>query len=145
MRTLLITWPLDNYPLTGQSKTNIASLPKYGTSSGKNRIFLSIVPTKLLDDAYQRRNRGVCLAFAMTLHAEDTLVSARLQRRFYKVGSTGPLCSKTHIIFASHAQIVRKLGKFQDPILEVKIFDVWGMISWGHSPILSATSSFWLL
>ena len=27
MRTLLITWPLDNYPLTGQSKTNITSLP----------------------------------------------------------------------------------------------------------------------
>ena len=56
----------------------------------------------------------MCSAFAMTLHAEDTSVPARLQIRFYKVGSTGPLCSKTHIIFASHAQIVRKLGKFQE-------------------------------
>ena len=33
-------------------------------------------------DAYQRRNRGVCSAFAMTLHVEDTSVPARLQRRF---------------------------------------------------------------
>ena len=75
---------------------------------------LNIVQTKLLDDAYQKRNRGVCSAFAMTLHAEDTSVPARLQRRFFKVGFIGPLCSKTHTIFASHAQIVRKLGKFQE-------------------------------
>ena len=34
-----ITWPLDNYPLTGQSKTSVVSLLKYGTSSGKSRIF----------------------------------------------------------------------------------------------------------
>ena len=112
--TQSITWTLGNYPLTGQSKTSVVSLSKYGTSSGKSRIFLSIVPTRLFDDVYQRRNRGVCSAFAMTLHAEDTSVPARLQRRFFKVGFTGPLCSKTHTIFASHARIVRKLEKFQE-------------------------------
>ena len=72
----------EQYPLTGQSKTNVVSLPKYGTSSGKSRIFLSIVPTRLLDDAYQRKNRGVRYAFAMNLHAEGTSVPARLQRKF---------------------------------------------------------------
>ena len=32
----------------------------------------------------------------MNLHAEDTLIPAILQRKFYRVGFTGPLCSKTH-------------------------------------------------
>ena len=38
----------------------------------------------------------MCSAFVMILHAEDTSVPVRLQRRFYKVGSTGPLIV-THI------------------------------------------------
>jgi len=148
MRTLLITWPLDNYQLTGQRKTNTASLPKYDTSSGMNRIFLSIIPTKLLDDAYQRRNREVCSTFAMTLHEEDTLVFARLQRRFYKVGFTGPLCSKTHTIFASHAQIVRRMENFQEEtwcpwilFLKSKFLTFGVSTSWDHSQIPSATIS----
>ena len=108
-----------NYLTTGQLPADWTKQDQYrfftqGTSSGKNCIFLSIIPTKLLDDAYQRKNRGVCSGFTMILHAEDTSVPARLQRRFYKVGFTSPLCSKTHTIFASHAQIVRKLGKFQE-------------------------------
>jgi len=57
---------------------------QYGTSSGKSRVFLSIVPTRLFDDAYQRKNRGVCLAFAMNLHATDILVPAKSQRKFTK-------------------------------------------------------------
>ena len=48
----------------------------------------------------------MCLVFAMNLHAEDTSVLAKPQRKFYKVGFTGPLYSKTHSTFASHVQIV---------------------------------------
>jgi len=107
-------WPLDKYLLSGQSKNSVISLPKYGTSSGKSRVFLSIILTRLFDDAYQRKNRGVCLAFAMNLHAADILVPSKPQRKFYKVGFTGPLCSKTHSTFASHVQIIRRLGKFRE-------------------------------
>jgi len=61
----------DNYPLNGQGKTSIASLPKYDTSFGKNHISLSIVLTKLFDDVYQKKNRGACLVSAMNSHAEE--------------------------------------------------------------------------
>ena len=60
------------------------------------------------------KNREVCLAFAINLHAADTSVPAKLQRKFYKMGFTDPLCSKTHSTFASHVQIIRRLGKFQE-------------------------------
>jgi len=106
--------PLDNYLLTGKSKTSVASLPKYGTSSGRSHIVLSIVLTRLFDDAYQKKNRGVCLVFVINLHAKDTSVLVKSQKKFYKVGFTGPLCSKTHSTFASHVQIVRRLGKFRE-------------------------------
>ena len=39
--------------------------------------FLSIIPTRLFDDAYQRKNKGVCLAFAMNLHATDISVPVK--------------------------------------------------------------------
>jgi len=95
MRILLIIWLPDNYPLNGQIRTSIAYLLRFGTSSGKNRIFSGTVLTRSFGDVYQRRNRGVTSIFAMTLHAEDTLVSAKPQRKSYKVSFTGPLCSKT--------------------------------------------------
>ena len=105
---------LVNYPLSGHSKTSVISLPKYGTSSRKSCIFLSIIPTRLFDDAYQRKNRGVWLAFAMNLHVADILVLAKPQRKFYKVDFTGPLYSKTDSIFVSYVRIVKRLGRFQE-------------------------------
>ena len=114
MRILSIIWSPDNYLLNGPRRISIASLPKFGTSSGKNCISLSTVLTRLFDDAYQKKNRGVCLVFAMNLHAEYTSVPEKSQKIFYKVGFTGPLCSKTHSNFVSHVQIVKILGKFQD-------------------------------
>ena len=77
----------------------------------------------------------------MNLHAEDTSVPVRPQKKFYKVGFTDPLYSKTHSTFASHVQISQKIGKISrrdmmplNPILEVEIFDVWGIDFMGPFP-----------
>ena len=109
-----------NYLATGQ-------LPADWTKQDQCRLFaqvwcffweelylFKIVLTRLFDDAYQKKNRGVCLVFAMNLHAEDTSVPVKPYRKFYKVSFTGPLCSKTHSTFASHVQIIKKLGKFRE-------------------------------
>jgi len=45
----------------------------------------------------------------MNLLVVDTLVPAKLPRRSYKVGSTGPLCSRIPSTFASHAQTAKWL------------------------------------
>jgi len=114
------SWYVDivNYLVTGQlptewTKTGIASLPKFDTSSGKNRISSSIVLIKSFDDIYRRKDRGACSISAMSLHAENTSVSAEPQRKFCKVGFTGPLCSKTPFIFVSHVQTVKRLERFR--------------------------------
>jgi len=39
----------------------------------------------------------------MNLHTVDTLVPVRLLKRYYKVGSIGPLCSKMPMNFARRA------------------------------------------
>ena len=79
------------------------SYPKSGISFGRNHIFLSTVLTKLLGDAFPMRRLGVFYLFVTTLHAVDTLVLARLLKKYYKVGSIGPLCSKMLMNFARRA------------------------------------------
>jgi len=130
-RILSIIWSRDNYPLNGQSRTSIASLPRFGSSSKKNHISLSTVLTCLVGDVYQKRKKEVCSISAMSLHAEATSIPTKSRRKSYKVGFTGPLCSKTPSSFASHVQTV-KTGKILrrymiplNPILEFENFDVW--------------------
>ena len=79
------------------------SYPKSGISFGRNRIFLSIVLTKLLGDAFRMKRLRVFYPFVTTLHAVDTLVPARLLKKCYKVGSIGPLCLKMLMNFARRA------------------------------------------
>jgi len=76
----------------------------------------------------------------MNLLVLDTLVPAKPPKRSYKVGSTGPLCSKIPSIL----QVMRKLPndyknykERQMPlnlILEVEIFNFWGIDFMGPFP-----------
>ena len=65
------------------------SYPKSGISFKRNRIFLSTVLTKLLQDASPMMKLRVFYLFVTNLHAVDTLVPARLLKKCYKVGSIG--------------------------------------------------------
>ena len=50
------------------------------------------------------RRLRVFYPFVTNLHAVDTLVPARLLKKYYKVGSIGPLCSKMRMNFARRAR-----------------------------------------
>jgi len=65
---------------------------------GRNRIFSITVSTKSLGDAFLMRKLRVFYRFVMHLHAVNTLFPARLLKKYYKVGSIGPLYSKMPII-----------------------------------------------
>jgi len=49
------------------------------------------------------RMLGMSFHFVTSLHAVDTLVPARLQKKCYKVGSIGPYCLKMPLISARYA------------------------------------------
>ena len=78
----------------------IGSYVKSDISFGRNLIFLNIVPTKSLGDAFPMRKLKVIYLFVTNLHEVDTLIPARLLKKCYKVGSIGPLCSKMRMNFA---------------------------------------------
>jgi len=67
------------------------------------------------------------------LHAVDTLVPARLLKKCCKVGSIGLLYSKMLMNFATcpKCQMVGRISKRDmmplNPILEIELFDVWGI------------------
>jgi len=49
------------------------------------------------------RKLGVSFYFGTSLHAVDTLISARLPKKCYKVGSIGPHYLKMPLISVRHA------------------------------------------
>jgi len=69
----------------------------------------------------------------MNLLTVDTLVPAKLSKRSYKVGSTGLLFKDSFNFCKSCAnyqmteKITRKDMMTLNPILEVEIFNVWGI------------------
>jgi len=114
MQILSIIWSLDHYPLNGQSRTSIASLSKFGTSFRKNHFSSSTVLTRSFGDVYQKRNKEVCSISAMSLHAENTSVLVKPQRKSYKVGFTGPFSSKTPSFFTSHMKLSKNWEDFEE-------------------------------
>ena len=73
-----------NYLATGQ-------LPAEWTKQDQSHFFAQVryffweepylfkyCPDQIFDDAYQKKNKAVCLIFAVTLHAEDTSVPTKL-------------------------------------------------------------------
>ena len=109
------------------------SYPKSDISFGRNRIFLSTVLTKLLGDAFPMRRLRVFYLFVTTLHVVDTLVPARLLywptlfKDAYEFCKTCPRC-----------QMVGRISKRNmmplNPILEIELFDVWGIDFMGPFP-----------
>ena len=73
---------------------------KFGISFERNRIFLSTDLTKLLGDAFPMKKLIVFYPSVTNLHAVDTLVPARLLKKYYKVSFIGLLCSKMLMNFA---------------------------------------------
>ena len=102
-----------NYLVTNQTPSHwsktiyINSYLKSGISFRRNRIFLSVVLTKLLRDAFSMKKLRVFYSSVTNLHAVDTLVPPRLLKRYCKVGSIGLLCSKMLINFARRALDVK--------------------------------------
>ena len=71
---------------------------KSGISFRRNRNFLSTALTKLLGDTFPMKKLRVFYPSVTNLHAMDTLVPTRLQKKCYNVGTFSPLCSKMPLV-----------------------------------------------
>jgi hypothetical protein len=65
--------------------------------------YLNTVLTRSTGGVYRRKTSLVSLNFVTTLLAEDTLDLRKLLKRFFNVGSIGPLFLKMHTNTASAA------------------------------------------
>ena len=70
-------------------------------------------PDQIIRRCIPEEEQRSVLSFCHELACEGHF-GPRKQRKFYKEGFTGPLCSKSHSIFVSHVRIVKRLGRFRD-------------------------------
>jgi len=65
--------------------------------NGKTLSCTGIVPTKSLEDGYQKKRWGVFFIIAMTGKLVDSLGPQKQQRRYFNVVFVGPHYLKMHI------------------------------------------------
>ena len=97
------------------------------------------------------RKLRVFYHFVMSLHAVDTLVPVKLPKKCYRVDFISPFCKNTFDFcnMCPRCKIIGRILKCNmiplNTILEVRLFDIWGIDfigpfprSFGHQYILVA-------